>query len=282
MSAPDQRNPSAVDSDLVDAAGVEHEPAGADARIVSLVPSITELLFDLGLGRQVVGRTAFCIHPGDAIADVPRVGGTKNVKIARLRELQATHVIANVDENTRSDVDAIAEFVPHVVVTDPVAVTDNLRLFRLIGGIFGREEEARQLCGEFAGAYERLCESAVHLPARNVIYLIWREPWMTVSRATYCSRMLSLAKLNTLGDDPATRYPELTLTPELLAAADAALFATEPYRFDQRHLDEFRAMFPMAGQALSLIDGEMVSWYGSRAIQGLHYLEDLAPRLGAG
>ena len=131
---------------LIDALGVEHVPAGAGARIVSLVPSLTELLFALGLGAQVVGRTGFCIHPRTAVRTVPKVGGTKDVDLDRLRALAPTHVIVNVDENTRACEQALRAFVPHVIVTHPNAPEDNRALYALLGGVFDRGGGALGLC----------------------------------------------------------------------------------------------------------------------------------------
>ena len=108
-------------------------------RIVSLVPSLTELLCDLGLAPQLVGRTGFCIHPRETVRAIPKVGGTKSVNLARLRELAPTHVIVNIDENEKPTVEEIARFVPHVVVTHPLHPRDNLALYRLLGGIFHRD-----------------------------------------------------------------------------------------------------------------------------------------------
>src|SRR5215469_6170862 len=119
----------------VDAAGVEHTRAGDDARIVSLVPSITELLFALGLEQQIVGRTGFCIHPRERVREVPKVGGTKSVKIDAVRALKPTHVIVNIDENDKPTIDALSSFVPHVVVTHPLTPRDNLSLYALLGAI---------------------------------------------------------------------------------------------------------------------------------------------------
>ncbi len=125
------------------------------ARIVCLVPSITELLCDLGLAEQLVGRTGFCIHPWETVRTIPKVGGTKDLKFDRIRELEPTHVVVNVDENRSEDAEALAEFVPNVVVTHPHAPRDNLALYRQMGETFGVEAEAEKLCGEFEAAYER-------------------------------------------------------------------------------------------------------------------------------
>jgi len=120
----------------VDAVGTEHAVAGSDARIVSLVPSVTELLCDLGLAAQLVGRTGFCIHPREVVRDIPKVGGTKDVNLDRIRELAPTHLVVNIDENEKETVEELARSVPSVIVTHPLAPEDNLGLYRLLGGIF--------------------------------------------------------------------------------------------------------------------------------------------------
>ena len=258
---------------LVDAVGTEHSVARGDARIVSLVPSVTELLCDLGLASQIVGRTGFCIHPREIVHRIPKVGGTKDVKVDRIRELAPTHVVVNVDENTKETVDELARFVPSIVVTHPLAPEDNLGLYRLLGGIFDRHAETERLCDDFAAAYADL--TAVTRPPERVLYLIWREPWMTVSRDTYISRTLALVGWETVPEEPPTRYPELD--PAAVAGrVDRVLLSSEPYRFREKHLAEVEALVP--GAHVSLIDGEMTSWYGSRAIAGLRYLGAYAAR----
>ena len=137
---------------LVDALGRRHQPFDGVPRIVSLVPSLTELICDLGLADCLVGRTGFCIHPREALRQVPKVGGTKDVKLERVRELAPTHLIADIDENRREAVEAMMQFVPQVVVVHPQTVDDNLALYALLGGIFGREADAARLAAEFAAA----------------------------------------------------------------------------------------------------------------------------------
>ncbi len=262
-----------------DALGIAHPPAAGEVRIVSLVPSLTELLFDLGLGGQVVGRTRYCVHPQPAVEAVPAVGGTKKVNRSRLLELRPSHLLVNVDENPRELVESLAGSFPHVIVTHPNAPGDNPALYRLLGHIFHREPAAEALCERFDAALERLRGVAMDLPPRRVLYLIWKAPWMTVSRDTYIARTLALVGWETLGDDPASRYPVVELDARLLAAAELVLFASEPYAFGERDLEEFRADHPLCGARLLRLDAEMVSWYGSRAIRGLDYLAELARRV---
>ena len=273
-----RRSHAVVTAERTDYTGREHPRSGSAPRIVSLVPSITELLFDLGLGPFVAGRTTFCIHPRPAVESVPRVGGTKTVRIDRLRRLEPTHVIVNVDENRRSDVQAIESFTPHVIVTHPLGPADNPGLFRLIGSIFGREAAAARLAGAFAEALAAVTEMAGRLPARRVLYLIWKEPWMTVSRDTYISRTLALVNWETAAHDPGVRYPEVTLAEPLLAGIDLVLLSSEPYPFKPEHAALVRAAPDGAQVPIALIDAEMVSWYGSRAIPGLRYLARFAER----
>ncbi|ASV97441.1 cobalamin-binding protein [Paraburkholderia aromaticivorans] len=260
----------------VDAAGVAHEPAGAAARIVSLVPSITELLFALGLDRRIVGRTGFCVHPRDKVREVRKVGGTKAVNLAAIRALRPTHLIVNIDENEHDTVEQLRTFVPHIVVTHPRTPQDNLALYTLLGAIFDRAQEAQRLCETLEA---RLHEAAAHaFSPQSVLYLIWREPWMTVARDTYISAMLRLVNWHTLPDVQggaagAARYPMLEFdTAPWLAQVDRILLSSEPYRFTQVHCDALKRDSRLAGKRIELIDGEMVSWYGVRAIEGIAYL----------
>lgn len=255
-----------------DAAGTLHAPAHGEVRIVSLVPSITELLCDLGLADRLVGRTGFCIHPKALLRAVPKVGGTKDVDLERIRALRPSHVILNIDENEKPVADALAGFVPNLVVTHPLAPLDNLGLYRLMGGLFGAAQEAERLCTRFGTAYAALA-AGTYAPCR-VLYLIWKDPWMTVSRDTYISRTLALAALETLPAEAAARYPVIELGEDRVAGADLVLLSTEPFMFRDRHVAELSALPALAGKAVLLIDGEMTSWYGSRAIEGLRYLRE--------
>jgi ABC-type Fe3+-hydroxamate transport system substrate-binding protein len=262
---------------LCDAAGTVHEPAGDGARIVCLVPSITELICDLSLAGQLVGRTGFCIHPRETVRTIPKLGGTKDVKLDRIRQLAPTHAILNVDENRREIADALAEFVPHIVVTHPLGPLDNLDLYRLLGAIFGREPQAERLCAEFEHALGELRARA--WPPQDVLYLIWRDPWMAVAPQTYISQTLALVNWHTRPPAAADRYPEVDIS-AFAGEVDIVLLSSEPYHFRERHIAEVAAAVP--GADVSLIDGEMTSWYGSRAIQGLRYLVDYAAAMVAG
>lgn len=255
---------------------------GEPCRIVSLVPSITELLCDLGLTSRIVGRTGFCIHPQQAVADIPKVGGTKDVNIEKIRRLAPTHLVVNIDENEKSTVDTLSSFIPNVIVTHPVSPLDNPPLFRLMGGVFGCEHEAERLCTQFDAGLQRLqqqlqlnhaLQQRGAVQPHRVLYCIWQDPWMTVSCDTYIARMLELIGWQHWISDSPARYPIFQWNEALHATIDEVILSSEPYRFTDQHVD---ALERQIGKPVRLVDGEMLSWYGSRSIQGLAYLGGLA------
>ncbi|HEY4137696.1 MAG TPA: helical backbone metal receptor, partial [Casimicrobiaceae bacterium] len=245
----------------VDWAGIAH-PRTNKARIASLVPSLTELLFALNLGANVVARTGFCVHPKPDVVRVPKIGGTKDPDLERLKALQPTHLVVNIDENRRETVDAARAFVPNIIVTDPRDPLDNRRLYRLIAAIFDREREAAALRIAFDEALIALDATVGGLPRQRVLYLIWRKPWMTVARDTYIGATLARTGLDTLPTRATRRYPELADDDPAWREADRLIVSSEPYAFRTRDADELAARF---ARPAHLIDGEWTSWYGSRA-----------------
>lgn len=262
---------------LTDAAGQNHValPADAQPRIVSLVPSITELLCELGLASQIVGRTGFCIHPAALVHAIPKIGGTKDVNIAKIRALAPTHAIVNIDENTKPTADALAAFIPHVIVTHPQTPRDNLDLYRLLGGIFGATSQAGSKANALCRAFEHAHAALATRPkqSRSVLYCIWQDPWMTVSKDTYIANMLAEIGWHVWQAPTPERYPAFDWSPGVVDAIDTVLLSTEPYHFTETHVD---ALERQLGKPVQLVDGEMLSWYGSRAIAGLRYLHALA------
>ncbi|MGO4379827.1 helical backbone metal receptor [Pseudoduganella sp. RAF53_2] len=254
---------------FTDVLGQQHA-AAPDARIVSLVPSITELLCDLGLAPQLVGRTGFCIHPEQLVRTIPKVGGTKDVNIEKIRKLAPTHLVVNIDENEKPTVDKLAEFVPNIVVTHPITPRDNIALAQLMGGVFCARQKADDWCAAFARELAAL-EAAPKGAPQRVLYCIWQDPWMTVSRETYIAHMLALIgwTIPELGD---ARYPSFKWSDALVGQIDQVLLSTEPYRFNEEHAD---ALEKQIGKPVQLVDGEMMSWYGSRALRGVQYLRTL-------
>jgi ABC-type Fe3+-hydroxamate transport system substrate-binding protein len=257
-------------------------------RIASLVPSLTELGFELGLGPWFIARTGFCIHPRAAVAAVPKVGGTKDVNLAKLRRLAPTHVLVNVDENRRETVDAIRAWsaadglaAPRIVVTHPLGPDDNLSLVDQLVDHFGAlDDVARRAARLRTLLRDELEQTRPDGRAlQRVLYLIWRDPWMTVARDTYIARMLARVNWQTLperdgGPSGATRYPIVRGDEAWLEQVEQVLLSSEPYAFGAAHLDEAKALCPNA--RARLVDGEMLSWYGARAVPGLRYLREIA------
>ena len=254
-------------------------------RIVCLVPSVTELLVDLGLTPWIVGRTGFCIHPHQVVSTIAKVGGTKDVNLAKIQQLAPTHVVVNVDENELPTVEKLRQFVPHVIVTHPRAPLDNVALIDQLQAAFATNLIANNAINTSANRLkEQIIERLRPLkqqvwPAQRVLYLIWREPWMTVARDTYISRMLELIGWQTwpeeMGEEKgASRYPRLAGHEPWLQTVDRVLLCSEPYRFGAQHVQEVQAWLPQA--KVQRVDGELLSWYGSRAVKGLDYLLGLA------
>ena len=256
----------------------------SDVRIASLVPSLTELVVALGLGERLVARTGWCIHPAEALAGVPKIGGTKTVNLAKLRRLAPTHVLVNVDENRSETVAAICawgEAAPQIVVTHPVDPEDNLALVAQLTALFGGLPEVAARAEALSGDLRRELEQTQRAgrPVVRVLYLIWHDPWMTVARDTYISRMLARVNWLTLpatvgGPAGADRYPRLCGDEPWLDQVERVLLSSEPFTFEPRHLEAAQALCPNA--RVQRVDGELLSWYGARAVAGLAYLRALA------
>jgi len=174
-------------------------------------------------------------------------------------------------------VDALAAFIPAVIVTHPLDPRDNLDLYRLLGGIFGADEAAARLCAAFEQEYAALAALPPR-PLQRVLYCIWQDPWMTVSRDTYIAHMLALAGMQQWqASGEQKRYPVFNWSDALANDIDEVLLSSEPYRFTEDHVD---AIERQTGKPARLVDGEMMSWYGSRAIAGLRYLRALRQESG--
>lgn len=235
--------------------------------IVSVVPSQTELLYYLGLGDAVTGITKFCIHPDIWFREKKRVGGTKTLNLDAIRSLNPDLVLANREENERSQIEALArEFL--VYVSDIADLTDALEMIRTVGRLTGTTERAGKLILELQAGFDALPA----FPRMRAAYLIWREPYMAAGAGTFIHSMMDKAGFdNVFG--ALTRYPEVT--PEMLAGAgpDVVLLSSEPYPFREKHLEEISAICPHA--RVLLADGELFSWYGSRLLHTPDYFKQL-------
>jgi hypothetical protein len=253
--------------------------AAAPVRIASLVPSLTELVFALGLGELLVARTGYCIHPAEAVRRVPMIGGTKTVNLAKLRRLAPSHVLVNVDENRLETVQALHDLRCEWIVTHPQSPEDNLGLVDQLHGHFAAVPGVTPRAQALHAALElalQATQALAHAPPRRVLYLIWRDPWMTVARNTYLSRMLARIGWMTWpqvegSERGASRYPALTGTEPWLATVEHVLLSSEPYAFGPMHVGEAQALCPQA--QVHRVDGEALSWYGPRALKGLAMLQ---------
>lgn len=227
-------------------------------RIISLVPSQTELLADLGLDAEVVGITDYCVHPADWLQKKESIGGTKRVKVDRVRALNPDLVIANKEENVREQVLEIAEFA-RVEVTDVVDLPSALEMIRDVGQWVGREEQAAAMVTEIRNVFQKL-ESKPKTGER-VLYLIWRKPYMSVGHDTFIHDMISRAGWQNVCADQ-TRYPSLSAEEIRALNPDRILLSSEPFPFTDSHFSEFAEICPSA--QIQIVDGEAFSWYGSR------------------
>lgn len=224
-------------------------------RIVSLVPSITKTLFDLGLSTaEVAGRTKFCIHPKPQVADIPIVGGTKNIHIQRVTALKPDLVIANREENEKEQVEQLAKM-HQVWLTDINTLADSQKFVLELGQFLSRETLAKNI--------NKKIEDIIHrqrsLKPAKVAYLIWRKPWMAAGGQTFINDLLHiLGYENIFADRP--RYPVITL--EDLVAADLILLSSEPYPFKDEHIREVASKL-VESQKTVLVDGEAFSWFGT-------------------
>jgi len=250
--------------------------AGAQ-RIVSLVPSLTEALFALGLGERVVGVTDWCVHPADAVARLPKVGGTKNPSLDRIRELCPDLVIANREENRRRDVERLEAAGVRVLVTYPRSVRDAVAVLAELAQLGAAGGARHPLVEETRASVER-AEAALPADPIPVFCPIWKGPWMAVGADTYADDLLRVCGgRNVFRDRRERRYP-IVETAEIVAAApEVIVLPDEPYRFGPREVAELAALDVPAARSrrIHLLDGTLVSWYGPRTAPAIRALSAL-------
>lgn len=245
---------------------------GQAQRIVSLVPSQTELLYQLGLNDAVMGITKFCVHPPHWFRNKIRVGGTKNIDFQKIKGLAPDLIIANREENTREQIELLAADYP-VWVTDVNTLEEALQMIADIGRLTRRHEAAHLLCNEIEQVFAAIPKNN---PPASVAYLIWQDPLMTVGGDTFINDMLLHAGLVNIFSS-SNRYPVIE-PGQLQALKPQFIFlSSEPYPFQQKHLEQWQPMFP--DSEIVLVDGEMFSWYGSRLLQAPAYFNHLIKRL---
>jgi ABC-type Fe3+-hydroxamate transport system substrate-binding protein len=242
-------------------------------RLVSLCPSLTELVFDLGRGADLVGRTKFCVHPADGVRQVESVGGTKNPKVERIVALAPDLVLLNEEENRREDAEALHAAGLRLHTSMPRDADETAAMVRDLGRALDRADDAERIAADIERRAGRVRAAAHGRPPVRFAYLIWRRPWMAVGGDTFVSALLALpGGVNVLADGP-ERYP--TVEPAALAAAtpDLVLLSSEPFPFEPAHADELAALTGVPRDRFRLVDGELLSWHGSRTPAGIDYAE---------
>jgi ABC-type Fe3+-hydroxamate transport system substrate-binding protein len=262
---------------LVDASGVALELAAAPRRIVSLIPSTTELLCVLGLADALVGVTVYCVEPRDVVRGKTRVGGEKDPDLAAIRALAPDLVVANIEENRREDVDALRAAGVPVWVTYPRTVAEGLAMIRDLGDVTGARDRARAMLDELEPLYRRVRQRAAARRPVRVFYPIWRRPWMTIGADTYVHDLLSTCGgANVFADR--TRYPTVSLDEMAARAPEVIVLPDEPFRFRRAHIadfDAFPAVPAVRDRRIHLVDGKPFSWHGPRLAEALSKLPDL-------
>lgn len=240
-------------------------------RIVSLVPSQTELLADLGLEEEVVGITKFCIHPKTWFKSKKRIGGTKDVKIQEVLALQPDLIIANKEENERGALEILSQFVP-VYISDIRTLDDALAMIAAVGEITGKSHLAQPMVESISQGFAEL---PALLKGKKVLYGIWYKPWMLVGNDTFIAAILGRLGAEVLvPEGKPRRYPEATIEEMSALKPDLIMLSSEPYPFKQKHIDEL--MHAGLQVPVLLVDGDMFSWYGSRLLQAPKYIHSLA------
>jgi iron complex transport system substrate-binding protein len=242
-------------------------------RIVSLCPSLTELVFDLGRGDDLVGRTKFCVHPAGRVDRVESVGGTKNPKVERIVELAPDLVLLNEEENRREDAEALAAAGVRCHVSFPRGVDDTARMVRDVGAVLDRRAEAERIAADIERRATRVRASARNAPRVRYAYLIWRNPWMVAGGDTFVTAMLALSGGVNVFAEHRERYPAVTSEELASADPDAVFLSSEPFPFKERHADELAAATGLPRSRMHFVDGEYLSWHGSRTPAGIDYAE---------
>lgn len=237
-------------------------------RIVSVVPSQTELLADLGLNDEVVGITKFCVHPEVWFRSKERVGGTKTLNIDKIRELQPDLIIANKEENERTQIEELAKEFP-VWISDVDTLPHALLMIQVIGQMTGTDGDAANLVDEIVHAFKGLNHAA---QPKKVVYLMWRNPWMTVGGDTFIGHMIHVLGWQNAFEKQ-SRYPEVSAEELKAINPDKVLLSSEPFPFKEQHIAEIKEVLPDA--EVMLVDGEMFSWYGSRLLKATEYFRAL-------
>jgi ABC-type Fe3+-hydroxamate transport system substrate-binding protein len=257
----------------IDQLGRSIELLNTPKRIISVVPSQTELLFDLGLHEEVIGITKFCIHPESWHQTKTRVGGTKQLHPGKIKELQPDLIIANKEENDQQQIEELSKYFP-VWISDVNNLDGALKMIRSIGDITNKKPQARQITDQIKNNFSQLQTSTPIAIGnkRRTCYLIWKDPYMTVGGDTFINDMLKYAGFQNIFSQQ-KRYPQVTTEKLQTVNCQFLLLSSEPFPFKQKQVDELQPLIPNA--KIILVDGEMFSWYGSRLLKAPAYFQQL-------
>jgi ABC-type Fe3+-hydroxamate transport system substrate-binding protein len=246
----------------------EHSADRSYSRIISVVPSLTELLYSLGLDREVIGITKFCVHPEEWFRSKTRVGGTKHLKTDLIKQLDPDLIIANKEENVKEQIEELAKDFD-VILTEIDTLEDAYNSINSIGKIVNRKTNAEELVLQIKEAF-----ASINLPSKQTpaAYLIWRDPYMTIGGDTFINDMMKRAGFKNVFEQK-IRYPEITLEEIKASGCKLILLSSEPYPFKEKHIEEIKVVIPEAN--IILVDGEIFSWYGSRLLEAPKYFSSI-------
>jgi len=240
-------------------------------QIISLVPSQTELLVDLGLEDSIIGITKFCIHPKELRQQKTIVGGTKNIKIDKIKALKPDIILCNKEENSKEIINSLIDIAP-IHISDIYDLEDAFQLISNYGEIFQTKEKASLIVSRIKQEREQFQYNFKGKLKKKAAYFIWKNPWMVAASNTFIDFMLAEAGFENVFNTE-TRYPEISLSHSKLKEADVIMLSSEPFPFDDTHIKELKDLFPK--KEIILVDGELFSWFGSRVEKSYIYFSNL-------
>lgn len=264
--------------DFTDQMGRKITLPATPKRIVSIVPSQTELLYDLGLTENIAGITWFCIHPAHHFNQTAKVGGTKKLNFDKIAALKPDLIIGNKEENEKSQIEALEKEYP-VWMSDINTLDDALQMIEMLGDITNTSKKAKTICTDISTKFSKLNNSNIY-PTRTA-YIIWQKPYMAASSNTFIDEMMKQCGMVNVfdgfipdnADNESLRYPIFTAEELKELSPEIVMLSSEPFPFKEKHVQEIKEILPNA--EVLLVDGEMFSWYGSRLVHSVSYFDNL-------
>lgn len=244
-------------------------------RIISLVPSQTELLFDLGLNVEIIGVTKFCIHPKEVCKSKTKIGGTKKLDIDKIKSLNPDLIIGNKEENDEKQIKELMQHFP-VWMSDIITLDDALAMILKVGDLVDKKNSAENMVAKIQSEFNNLPTTNNQQKTNKVAYFIWKSPYMVAANNTFINEMLKIVGWSNVFSDK-SRYPEIDLEVLKDLQPNVIFLSTEPYPFSEKHFKAFVDICPNA--KIALVDGELFSWYGSRLLHSAKYFKTLQEKL---